>query len=181
MIERFSCCARSVPRCRARRDRTGPIPAGCRCAGRISRHSRISRAGRSSGPPSITPIACWTRSLPRASSRNRRQPAEASPATMPRVTDILGRDGLIEPSPEADADAPVGDLTREPLSFPADPRSAAAEPGARRRGLRAGARLLVAARLWPQPSLCRRNPLGEVEVEFTAEDVGFACRLVRSR
>src|SRR6202048_2768379 len=46
--------------------------------------------------------------------------AEASPATMPRVTDILGRDGLIEPSPEADADAPVGDLTREPLSFPAD-------------------------------------------------------------
>src|SRR3981189_3720867 len=45
---------------------------------------------------------------------------EASPATMPRVTDILGRDGLIEPSPEADADTPVGDLTREPLSFPAD-------------------------------------------------------------
>ena len=46
--------------------------------------------------------------------------AEASNATMPRVTDILGRDGLIEPSPQADADTPVGDLTREPLSFPAD-------------------------------------------------------------
>ena len=46
--------------------------------------------------------------------------AEASPAAMPRVTDILGRDGLIEPSPQADADTPVGDLTREPLSFPAD-------------------------------------------------------------
>src|SRR3982074_2738222 len=46
--------------------------------------------------------------------------AEASPATMPRVNDILGRDGLIEPSPQADADAPVGDLTRAPLSFPAD-------------------------------------------------------------
>src|ERR1700720_2175255 len=30
--------------------------------------------------------------------------AEASAATMPRVTDILGRDGLIEPSPEADVD-----------------------------------------------------------------------------
>src|ERR1700736_2529829 len=46
--------------------------------------------------------------------------SEASTAAMPRVTDILGRDGLIEPSPETDADAPVGDLTREPLAFPAD-------------------------------------------------------------
>src|ERR1700694_4735629 len=45
---------------------------------------------------------------------------EASTAAMPRVTDILGRDGLIEPSPETDADAPVGDLTREPLRFPGD-------------------------------------------------------------
>src|SRR5260370_40526703 len=46
--------------------------------------------------------------------------SDASPAAAPRVTDILGQDGLIEPSPEADADSPVGDLTREPLSFPAD-------------------------------------------------------------
>src|SRR5260370_5635576 len=46
--------------------------------------------------------------------------SEASLAATPRVTDILGRDGLIEPSPEADAETPVGDLTREPLSFPAD-------------------------------------------------------------
>src|ERR1700732_1501380 len=44
----------------------------------------------------------------------------ASTAAMPGVTAILGRDGLIEPSPETDADAPVGDLTREPLAFPAD-------------------------------------------------------------
>ena len=34
---------------------------------------------------------------------------EASTAATPRLTDILGRDGLIETSPEADADAPVGD------------------------------------------------------------------------
>ncbi len=40
--------------------------------------------------------------------------------SMPRVTDILGADGLIEPSPESDPSQPVGDLTREPLSFPAD-------------------------------------------------------------
>ena len=81
--------------------------------------------------------------------------ADSSDAAMPRVTDILGRDGLIEPSPQADSETPVGDLTREPLSFPCRPRPAAAEPGARRRGFPAGARLFVAARLWPQPSLRR--------------------------
>src|ERR671934_61988 len=33
--------------------------------------------------------------------------SDASPAATPRVTDILGRDGLIEPSPAADAETPV--------------------------------------------------------------------------
>src|SRR3984957_4436668 len=42
---------------------------------------------------------------------------EPSPAATPRVTDILGRDLLIEPSPPLDANTPVGDLTREPLGF----------------------------------------------------------------
>src|ERR1700748_1069654 len=42
--------------------------------------------------------------------------SQASSAATPRVTDILGRDGLIEPSPQTDADVSVGDLTREPLS-----------------------------------------------------------------
>src|SRR5881227_2009919 len=46
--------------------------------------------------------------------------AEASTAPTPRVTDILGRDGLIESSPQAEHGASVGDLTREPLNFPAD-------------------------------------------------------------
>src|SRR5258705_1679060 len=43
--------------------------------------------------------------------------SDASPAAMPRVTDILGLHGLIEPSPKADADTPLGDFTRDPLSF----------------------------------------------------------------
>ena len=46
--------------------------------------------------------------------------AEATTAATPRVTDILGRDGLIEASPQAEPGAAVGDLTREPLDFPAD-------------------------------------------------------------
>ena len=42
--------------------------------------------------------------------------AEAAPMEAPRVTDILGQEGLIEP--ETPGAAP-GDLTREPLAFPA--------------------------------------------------------------
>src|SRR5437870_3850020 len=43
--------------------------------------------------------------------------AEASTVPTPRVTDILGRDGLIESSPQAEDGVSVGDLTREPLHF----------------------------------------------------------------
>src|SRR5512142_3168547 len=46
--------------------------------------------------------------------------APAPDAPMPRVTDILKSDGLIEPSPPQVEGKPVGDLTREPLDFPAD-------------------------------------------------------------
>ncbi|WP_421725587.1 carbon-phosphorus lyase complex subunit PhnI [Bauldia sp.] len=45
---------------------------------------------------------------------------EASFEPMPRVTDLLGDEGLIESHGEADDDDPPADLTRTPLSFPAD-------------------------------------------------------------
>ena len=47
-------------------------------------------------------------------------PAEtpAEPAPVPPVFGILGREGLVEPD-KAESDAPPGDLTREPLAFPA--------------------------------------------------------------
>jgi alpha-D-ribose 1-methylphosphonate 5-triphosphate synthase subunit PhnI len=48
------------------------------------------------------------------------QAADVDAAAVPRVTDLLGGDGLIEPDSAEAADAPIGDLTREPLSFPAD-------------------------------------------------------------
>src|SRR4030081_1634702 len=47
-----------------------------------------------------------------------RAPAVAE--TMPRVTDLLAADDLIECSGASDPAAAVGDLTREPLSLPAD-------------------------------------------------------------
>jgi alpha-D-ribose 1-methylphosphonate 5-triphosphate synthase subunit PhnI len=93
------------------------------------------------------------------------------------VTDILGRDGLIEPSPAADADAPVGDLTREPLSFPAD-RDLRLQNLAR-----ADEGFLLALGYSSQRGYGRNHPFageirfGEVEVEFMAEDAGFAVPL----
>ncbi len=96
---------------------------------------------------------------------------------MPRVTDILGRDGLIEPSPESDAHTTVGDLTREPLSFPA-------ERDLRLQNLaRADEGFLLALGYSSQRGYGRNHPFageirfGEVEVEFLAEDVGFAVPL----
>jgi alpha-D-ribose 1-methylphosphonate 5-triphosphate synthase subunit PhnI len=102
---------------------------------------------------------------------------EASPAAMPRVTDILGRDGLIEPSPQEDTNTPVGDLTREPLGFPAG-RDLRLQNLAR-----ADEGFLLALGYSSQRGYGRNHPfageirLGEVEVEFLAEDVGFAVPL----
>ena len=103
--------------------------------------------------------------------------AEASGAATPRVTDILGRDGLIEPSPQADGDEAVGDLTREPLSFPAD-------RDLRLQNLARGDEgFLLALGYSSQRGYGRNHPFageirfGEVEVEFFAEDVGFAVPL----
>src|SRR5258706_10682045 len=103
--------------------------------------------------------------------------SDASPTAMPRVTDILGRDGLIEPSPQSDADTPVGDLTREPLSFPAD-RDLRLQNLAR-----ADEGFLLALGYSSQRGYGRNHPFageirfGEVEVEFLAEDVAFAVPL----
>ncbi len=103
--------------------------------------------------------------------------AEASTAPTPRVTDILGRDGLIESSPQAEDGASVGDLTREPLNFPAD-------RDLRLQNLARGDEgFLLAMGYSTQRGYGRNHPFageirfGEVEVEFAAEDVGFAVPL----
>src|SRR6201992_4372841 len=103
--------------------------------------------------------------------------ADTSAEPMPRVTDILGRDGLIEPSTRQDGDTPVGDLTREPLSFPAD-------RDLRLQNLARGDEgFLLALGYSSQRAYGRSHPFageirfGEVEVEFVAEEVGFAVPL----
>ena len=99
--------------------------------------------------------------------------------SMPRVSDLLAADDLIEPSPQTDPTHPIGDLTREPLSFPAD-------RDLRLQNLARGDEgFLLALGYSTQRGYGRTHPfageirLGEVEVEFFAEEVGFAVPLGR--
>jgi alpha-D-ribose 1-methylphosphonate 5-triphosphate synthase subunit PhnI len=100
--------------------------------------------------------------------------AEAPDVAMPRVTDILGRDGLIESSPQTDCDAPVGDLTREPLSFPA-------QRDLRLQNLARGDEgFLLALGYSTQRGYGGTHPfageirMGEVAVEIEPPELGFA-------
>jgi alpha-D-ribose 1-methylphosphonate 5-triphosphate synthase subunit PhnI len=97
----------------------------------------------------------------------------------PRVTDLLAADGLVETTAPADPDAPVGDLTREPLNFPAD-------RALRLQNLARGDEgFLLALGYSTQRGYGRTHPFageirfGEVEVEFCAPELDFAVPLGR--
>ncbi len=106
---------------------------------------------------------------------------EAEDELAPRVTDLLGRQGLIEPDGELAEGEEVGDLTREPLDFPLD----------RDLRLQALARgdegFLLALGYSTQRGYGRTHPfvgeirIGEVEVEFDIPELGFAVSLGRVR
>jgi alpha-D-ribose 1-methylphosphonate 5-triphosphate synthase subunit PhnI len=106
---------------------------------------------------------------------------EGEAAQAPRVTDLLGRQGLMEPDGDTDPDREVGDLTREPLDFPLD----------RDLRLQALARgdegFLLALGYSTQRGYGRSHPfvgeirIGEVEVEFDVPELGFAVSLGRIR
>jgi alpha-D-ribose 1-methylphosphonate 5-triphosphate synthase subunit PhnI len=106
---------------------------------------------------------------------------EADAELAPRVTDLLGRQGLMEPDGETDPDRDIGDLTREPLDFPLD----------RDLRLQALARgdegFLLALAYSTQRGYGRSHPfvgeirIGEVDVEFDVPELGFAVNLGRIR
>ncbi|SEB96328.1 alpha-D-ribose 1-methylphosphonate 5-triphosphate synthase subunit PhnI [Rhizobiales bacterium GAS188] len=106
-------------------------------------------------------------------------PAEPpQPASYPRVADLLGAQALIEPDPPPSS-APPGDITREPLEFPAG----------RDLRLQALARgdegFLLGLAYSTQRGFGRTHPFageirfGTVEVEFDAPELGFAVPLGR--
>jgi alpha-D-ribose 1-methylphosphonate 5-triphosphate synthase subunit PhnI len=105
-----------------------------------------------------------------------RAPSPADTAT-PRVTDILGAEDLIEAAPPDGGKS--ADLTRDPLTFPA------ARDLRLQNLARADEGFLLSLGYSTQRGYGRNHPFageirfGEVEVEFFAEDVGFAVPLGR--
>ncbi|MEM1047199.1 MAG: carbon-phosphorus lyase complex subunit PhnI [Pseudomonadota bacterium] len=104
---------------------------------------------------------------------------EATNAPMPRVTDLLDDEGLLEPDTPTDETRPVPDLTREPLDFPAD-------RALRLQNLARGDEgFLLALGYSTQRGYGRTHPfvgeirLGTVDVEFVAEDLGFPVTIGR--
>ncbi len=102
----------------------------------------------------------------------------ADAASCPRVTDLLAGDGLIEASPPDDG-APVGDLTREPVAYPAD-------RALRLQALARGDEGFVLGLAYStQRGYGRNHPfvgeirVGEVAVEFVPEELGFPVPLGR--
>ena len=101
--------------------------------------------------------------------------AETKISPMPRVQDILDREGLIEPDAKPPQDAPPpGDLTSEPLSFPAgrDVRLQALARG--------DEGFLLAMGYSTQRGYGGSHPfageirMGEVSVEIVPPELGFA-------
>jgi len=102
------------------------------------------------------------------------EPAEISFEPIPRVADLLDREGLIETEEAPGAATPVDDLTREPLRFPAS-------RDMRLQNLARGDEgFLLALGYSTQRGYGRNHPfageirLGEVEVEVAPAELGFA-------
>ena len=105
---------------------------------------------------------------------------ETEVGPMPRVTDLLAGEGLIEPDAEG-AEGEPSDLTRAPLAFPAD----------RALRLQALARgdegFLLALGYSTQRGYARSHPfageirMGTVEVEIEVPELGFAVPIGRVR
>lgn len=111
---------------------------------------------------------------------NQPEPAAQAPEPvepgMPRVTDVLGHEGLIERNPPACDEVP-GDLTRQPLTLPAG-------RDLRLQNLARGDEgFLLALAYSGQRGYGNTHPfageirMGEVAVEFVPEELGFAIEI----
>jgi alpha-D-ribose 1-methylphosphonate 5-triphosphate synthase subunit PhnI len=100
-----------------------------------------------------------------------------SSAPLPRVMDLLDREGLIESEPPSEPGGQVGDLTREPLTFPA-------RRDMRLQNLTRGDEgFLLAMGYATQRGYGRNHPFageirhGEVTVSLAPEELGFAIEI----
>ena len=102
---------------------------------------------------------------------------EVDPAPMPRVSDLLGDEGLIEADGAVPAGKPVADITREPLEFPL-------ERDARLQALARGDEgFLLALAYSTQRGYARTHPfvgeirIGEAELELDVPELDFPVPL----
>ncbi len=96
---------------------------------------------------------------------------------MPRVPDILGAEGLMEPETAPEGDPRPFDLTREPVSFPAD-RDVRLQAMARGdEGFLLGLGYSVQRGFGGNHPFVGEIRVGEVSVEFVPEELGFAVDL----
>jgi alpha-D-ribose 1-methylphosphonate 5-triphosphate synthase subunit PhnI len=103
--------------------------------------------------------------------------ARALDATMPRVPDILGAEGLMEAETPLEGDPRPFDLTREPVSFPAE-RDVRLQAMARGdEGFLLGLGYSVQRGFGGNHPFVGEIRLGEVSVEFIPEELGFAVDL----
>lgn len=99
--------------------------------------------------------------------------AQALPASMPRVNELMAREGLME-TPRPVADSEPGDLTREPLMFPAD------RPLRLQALARGDEGWLLGLAYSTQRGYANAHPFageirrGAVSVEILADELGFA-------
>ncbi|CAM5205257.1 carbon-phosphorus lyase complex subunit PhnI [Bosea thiooxidans] len=98
-------------------------------------------------------------------------------ATMPRVPDILGAEGLMEAEEPPEGDPRPFDLTRDPVSFPAD-RDVRLQSMARGdEGFLLGLGYSVQRGFGGTHPFVGEVRVGEVAVEFVPEELGFAVDL----
>jgi alpha-D-ribose 1-methylphosphonate 5-triphosphate synthase subunit PhnI len=97
---------------------------------------------------------------------------DAVPEAMPRVSDILGQEGIIEPDIASDREP--GDLTRDPLSFPAgrDVRLQALARGDE--GFLLGMGYSTQRGYGGSHPFAGEIRMGEVSVEIEPAELGFA-------
>ena len=166
---RSSCSARTGPRCRASGRAGRSTPRAMTRAPADLGHLQ-GPAGRADPRPHVRLHAPAARLRPgrRAGAVDHRAepPPSAPPADavergpLPRVIDLLDREGLIESEPPDADDRAGGRPHARAADLPRAARRAPAEPRARRRGLPPGPRLRDPARLWPQPPVRGRDPDG---------------------
>lgn len=112
-----------------------------------------------------------------ASETAPRSAAAPLDATMPRVPDILGAEGLMEAEEPPEGDPRPFDLTRDPISFPAD-RDVRLQSMARGdEGFLLGLGYSVQRGFGGTHPFVGEVRVGEVAIEFVPEELGFAVDL----